>query len=296
LPLSEILFGIQLIEILQLFFAPEHNWLFISITFLGNDTLLAGLGAVVYWCLDKSRGRLVTYVLFFGAYLNFFLKVLVVWPRPPVELRIVEKNDTSYGFPSGHAQDSTTFWAWTSLTFRRRFLGVLGIAIVSGVGISRVYLGLHYPAQVIGGYAVGLGVASVGTIVVRYFKPQNRNKSIWLLFTIAILAPLAAGVALGVGGQMNLSRIGGYLLGFWLGTLAETRYVRFTTEVTRAQRAVRILVGAAVTGFLILALSESLPGTNFISSFVSALIQGSTVALVVPLLFAIIERGRAAKS
>jgi membrane-associated phospholipid phosphatase len=297
LSLEELLLGPRLIEILQNLFAPQFNWIFAAITLLGDDAVLVGLGAVVYWCLDKRSGRLVTYVLLFGAYLNFFLKILVQWPRPPVELRIIEKDETSYGFPSGHAQDSTTFWAWMCLDFRRWILAALGTMIVIAVGISRIYLGVHYPAQVIGGWVIGLVVTGVGMMVLRHLPTRNKESSVMIqaLFVVAMLVPLAVAASLGAMGEVNPGRIGGYLFGFWLGTLAEARYVQFTTEVNGAQKILRIAIGGAVTGFLVLTLGRILPETSLIPSFSNSVIQGLTVALIIPALFSVIERSRTRK-
>jgi len=283
-----------LIEILQSLFAHEFDWIFVAITLLGNDMFLAGLSALVYWCSDKSRGRIVTYVLFFGAYLNFFLKILVPWPRPPVELRMIEKNETSYGFPSGHVQDSTTFWTWIALDLRRWTLAALGVAIVAAVGISRIYLGVHYPAQVIGGYTIGLVVAVIGMFLMQYLPAQTKENSPMLesLFGIAILIPLTVVAVLGVIAEGNPGRIGGYLFGFWLGTLAEARFVGFTTDVTGAQKILRIAIGGVVTGVSVLVLGLILPESYLVPSFASSLIQGLTVALIVPLVFRRIERSQ----
>lgn len=295
--LEELLLGPRLIEILQSFFAPEFSWIFAAITLLGDDAVLVGLGAVVYWCLDKRRGRLVTYVLLFGAYLNFFLKILVHWPRPPAELRIIEKDEMSYGFPSGHAQDSTTFWAWMSLDYGKWILAALGTVIVIAVGISRIYLGAHYPAQVIGGWVIGLIVAQVGMIALRHLPTRYKEGSVMIqaVFVVAMLVPLTLAASLGAMGEVNPGRIGGYLFGFWLGTLAEARYVQFTTEVSGAQKILRIAIGGAVTGFLVLALGRILPETSLIPSFSNSVIQGLTVALIIPALFSVIERSRTRK-
>jgi len=297
LSLEELLLGPRLIEILQNLFAPQFNSIFAAITSLGDDAVLVGLGAVVYWCLDKRRGRLVTYVLLFGAYLNFFCKILVHWPRPPVELRIIEKNETSYGFPSGHAQDSTTFWAWMSLEFRQWILAALGIMIVVAVGISRIYLGVHYPAQVIGGWVIGFIVAEVGVVAARNLPTRSKQSTVMTkaLFVVAMLVPLAVAASLGATGGANPGRIGGYLFGFWLGNLAEARYVQFTTEVSGAQKILRIAIGGAVTGFLVLALQRILPETSLISSFSNSIVEGLTVALIIPALFNVIERSRTRK-
>jgi len=281
-----------MIETLQNLLSPGFDWILMAVTLLGSEAFLAGLSAVVYWCFDKPRGRLVTYVLFFGAYLNFFLKIVVPWPRPPAELRIVEKNETSYGFPSGHAQDSTTFWTWLWLGFRRQTLAVIGAGIVASVAISRVYLGLHYPAQVIGGALVGLAVPAVALIMLRYLPQRVENPTmLQALFLTGVLSPLAVSAIVGTVGEINPGRIGGYLFGFWLGALAEARYVQFTTEVSLLRKALRIVVGGAVIGLLTFVLGQVLPGTHLVPSLAGSMIQGLTTALVVPWLFNAIERG-----
>jgi len=251
----------------------------------------------VYWCFDKPRGRLVTYVLLLGAYLNLFLKLLIPWPRPPVNLRIVEKGETSYGFPSGHAQDSTTFWTWISLDLRKRILGIVGTVIVLAVGISRIYLGLHYPAQVIGGWVIGLAVAGIGMRITHYLpsRSQRISKIPQVLFAFATLAPAVVAVALGGAGDVNPARIGGYLFGFSLGSLAEDRYIRFTTRIDHPQKAIRIVVGGAITGFLVLVLGRVIPDAYLIPSLVQSVVLGLTVALVAPSLFSAIERNRRRK-
>lgn len=292
--LTELLFGTQLIEILQSLFAPQFNWVFAAITLLGDGTVLVGLSAVIYWCFDKPRGRLVTYVLLLGAYLNFFMKILIPWPRPPVDLRIVEKSETAYGFPSGHAQDSTTFWTWITLDFRKRILGILGAAVAVAVGMSRIYLGLHYPAQVIGGWIIGLAVACFGMLILRRIPHRNEQMRAipQILFAFSMLIPLAITVTSGVAGELNPGQTGGYLFGFALGALVEDRYVHFTVNVSTTRRIFRLMIGGALTGLLVLALGPILPDIYLIPSFVNSTVRGVFVATIVPALFTLVERNR----
>jgi len=294
LSISELLFGTQLIEILQSFFAPQFDWVFAAITLLGDGTVLVGLSAVIYWCFDKPRGRLLTYILLLGAYLNFFLKILIHSPRPPVGLRIVEKTETGYGFPSGHAQNSTTFWTWIAVDFRKRILAMLGAATVVAVGISRIYLGLHYPGQVIGGWIIGLALACFGMLVLRCIpKRDEQIKAIpQILFAFSMLVPLAIAVALGAAGEADPWQVGGYLFGFSLGVLVEDRYVHFPVNVGTAWRIIRLTIGAALTGLLVLTLGPILPDIYPAPAFVNSVTRGLFIAAVVPALFMLVERHR----
>jgi membrane-associated phospholipid phosphatase len=295
LTLAELLYGTQLIRILQSSFSPQFSWVFEAITLLGDGTVLVGLSAAIYWCFDKSSGRLVTYVLLFGAYLNFFLKIFIPWPRPPADLRLAEKSEASYGFPSGHAQNSTTFWAWITLDFRKKILGLLAVVIVVAVGISRVYLGLHYLAQVIGGWTVGVAVAWFGMLILQHIPHRNdRIRAIpQVLFAFSTLIPLVIAVMLGAANEIDPGQIGGYLFGFSLGALAEDRYVRFTVDISTMQRILRLVIGGALTGLLLLALQPILPDTYLVPTFVSSVIRGLFVAVIVPAVFTRIECGRA---
>lgn len=293
LSFGDLLFGTQLIQILQNLLSPGFDRVFEAVTMLGNDAFLVGLTATVYWCFDKRRGRQVTYILFLGAYLNLFLKVLIPWPRPPVELRIVEKNESSYGFPSGNAQDTTTFWTWISLSFRKRIIAVLGTAMVLAVGISRIYLGVHYPAQVIGGWAIGFAVAGLGMIAMKRLRWDGKavQATEQLVFAFVTLIPLLIAVLLGAASEINPGQIGGYLFAFSLGVIVEERYVRFGTEISPSKRILRIIIGGAMVGGLVFALDTMLPLAYLVSAFANSFIRGLAVVLIVPAVFKIIEGG-----
>jgi len=293
LSLAELLFGTQLIQMLQQLLAPEFDRIFLAISVLGSDQVLVALTAIVYWCFDKRYGRLVTYILFLGAYLNVFLKVLILWPRPPVELRIADKSATSFGFPSGHAQDSATFWTALSGEFRSRILAAAATIVVLAVGISRIHLGAHYPAQVVGGWLIGFAVASLAILIVRHLKNQDGRIRIGphLVFTFAALLPFAIGVvAFGTSSEFNPGGIGGYLLGFSLGAIVEDRYLGFSTNIDSMRRIFRIFLGVAITGSVVFVLSRPLPEAYVLTSFINAFIRGMMVVFIVPAVFRIIER------
>ena len=211
---------------------------------------------------------------------------------PPPTLRIVEKTEMSNGFPSGNAQGATTFWTWISLDFRNKALAIVGTLVASAVGISRIYLGVHFPAQVIGGWVIGFGVAGLSFLFVRRIPGENNRIRLvpQVIFAFATLIPLAMAVALGAIGEINPGLVAGYLFAFSLGAVLEDRYVRFKTKINTTKRVIRIVVGAATVGGLSFAMNPLLPMTKLIPAFANSAILGLAVVLIVPIIFKITER------
>lgn len=118
-----------------------------------------------------------TFILAFSAGLNEILKHLFVRPRPQFMPLI---NEPSYSFPSGHSMNSFVFY--TCLAYfifsrvdnrtYRRLLYFLSAAIILLIGISRIYLGAHYPSDVLAGYAAG---ALWFFVVTLFEKTQSKH-------------------------------------------------------------------------------------------------------------------------
>jgi undecaprenyl-diphosphatase len=138
------------------------------ITWAGSALVLVPL-AVVY-CLVLARAGLwreaATVALSLGGAMLIYdlTKTLTARPRPSVEhLQAV----TGSSFPSGHATQASAFWLSLVLVlhatrvtpFARRTAGAVATALVLGVAWSRVYLGVHYPSDVLAGVILGSGWA-----------------------------------------------------------------------------------------------------------------------------------------
>jgi membrane-associated phospholipid phosphatase len=138
------------------------------ITWAGSALVLVPL-AVVY-CLVLARAGLwreaATVALSLGGAMLIYelTKTLTSRPRPSVEhLQAVSGSS----FPSGHATQASAFWLSLVLVLRatrvqpfaRRMASALATALVLGVAWSRVYLGVHYPSDVVAGVVLGSGWA-----------------------------------------------------------------------------------------------------------------------------------------
>ncbi|MDH5672649.1 MAG: phosphatase PAP2 family protein [Myxococcales bacterium] len=140
-----------------------------DITALGSLSVLVLLvsGVIGYFALAR-RGDVVALVLASaagGAIINWLMKLFFARPRPAIVPHLTEV--ASLSFPSGHAMLSTIVYltlgaVLAELSPRKRLKSfVLGVALILAVlvGLSRVYLGVHYPSDVLAGWSAGLSWA-----------------------------------------------------------------------------------------------------------------------------------------
>jgi membrane-associated phospholipid phosphatase len=132
-------------------------------TFFGEPTLLIGAAAVVALLLWRARlartGLVLLAVTLTGRILSEVQKYWIARARPDLEPHLVIVKTSS--FPSGHATSSMIFYLTVALVLadhsRWRFTGVVAAIMLSLlIGTSRVMLGVHWPSDVVGGWAFGL--------------------------------------------------------------------------------------------------------------------------------------------
>lgn len=137
------------------------------ITELGSETIFLATVLLLFWCIDKQKAYLLMAVGFLGTVFNQFLKLLCQVPRPWVRdpnFTIVESARTGasgYSFPSGHSQNAVGTFATLACSAKDRFFKVLFIAICVLVPLSRMYLGVHTPADTLVGSAMALGCIAI---------------------------------------------------------------------------------------------------------------------------------------
>jgi undecaprenyl-diphosphatase len=158
--------------------SPLGLRVFTFITHLGDIPVIPAIavaGALVLW---RQRHRLVLVcwlsAFFGGVLVNRLLKLLIHRSRP---MRVV--HESTFSFPSGHAMAATIGYGmlayvmatyWRPPRIKRRFLFLAASIIALAVGVSRIYLGVHFPTDVIGGFAAGtawLAICVTGTRIAR---------------------------------------------------------------------------------------------------------------------------------
>jgi undecaprenyl-diphosphatase len=142
------------------FASPTLTRVMTAISLLGYDILIAGLAvalAVFLFLRWKHAAGWLAVSMAGALILDLTLKYAFRRPRPPVFFGVAPH---SYSFPSGHALCSFCFYsvlagliaARTRSTWLRVAVGILAAVLVIAIGLSRIYLGMHYPSDVIAGY------------------------------------------------------------------------------------------------------------------------------------------------
>ncbi|MFT5033733.1 MAG: membrane-associated phospholipid phosphatase [Bermanella sp.] len=154
--MSEVLnWGADVIIWAQQFQQPIVRLPLIALTWLGGAGYLATLPLVVF-ALNQRTGLRLALLMAATLFLNSVLKDAFALPRPfETYPDIVSAGERGLSFPSGHAQLVVIFWGLLALEIRRRWFSATAILLIFLTGYSRIYLGVHYPTDVMAGWLLG---------------------------------------------------------------------------------------------------------------------------------------------
>jgi membrane-associated phospholipid phosphatase len=129
----------------------------LGVTALGYEQFFILLLPTLYWCFDQRVGLRVGIMLLLGNLFNNFFKFLFHTPRPYWISDTVRafSHETSFGLPSGHAQIAASVWGWLAVEVRKRWFTALAVILMFLIGLSRIYLGVHFLTDVLLGWLLG---------------------------------------------------------------------------------------------------------------------------------------------
>lgn len=161
---------------------PFITNMFKAITFLASPLFLIILSIILFFIFkNKKYGLLSLINLIIVTLVNQILKFIFVRPRP-FEWMLIE--ETGYSFPSGHAMVSMGFYGmlifliWqTNITkTKKKIWTIILTIIILLIGISRMYLGVHYASDIIGGFTLSLSYLIIATSMVTYYLKYKHSK------------------------------------------------------------------------------------------------------------------------
>ena len=232
--------------------------LFVGISSLGAGETYLLLIPLVIWCVSYRLGVGLLLLFLVSSELNLVLKEILQHPRPFELVPELQRVAThGYGLPSGHAQNSVVVWGGLALAAscwrdtrsgssraQQHGLSWMLASMVPLIGLSRVYLGVHFPTDVLLGWMIGGGLM---VAAVTLWTRSGRSDS------FGVIPRLAAGVV-GVAALIPQQVESAFLLGLLAGALAGAVWKTRRTwsrsgadlHLSDRQRGLRFMVGVSV--------------------------------------------------
>ncbi|WP_206831775.1 phosphatase PAP2 family protein [Alicyclobacillus fructus] len=206
-----------------------------AFSFLGTESFYFAALPVLILAVDRVLGMRLAYVFFTSMYLNAWLKSYYHIARP-IGVPGIQSGDvrsaTGLSMPSGHAQGTMTFFTALALWLRRRVWLLVAVLLSVAVGVSRVYLGLHWPMDVVIGWVLGLFIGFFGWQMGRWWT--YRGIPFGVAMTLSVLFPA---ILLIFARDVTSSVYAVFLLVGGAGAALEKRFLRTAIDPALWKRA-----------------------------------------------------------
>lgn len=238
--------GIQVVLWFQQF-SPACDIPFKALTFLGDETFYLLFMPLVYWCIDRRTGARLLFLLLFSAYLNETAKALAGQPRPFAYDQRVRpiSHAVGGGMPSGHTQHAVVIWGYLAARRGGIISWLIAGFLIIGIPLSRVYLGVHFPTDLVGGYVLGVLILLLFLWLSPAVEDWLANIGFSQQLMISVFAPLLL-ILLNPAGGQNVLSMASTLMGVCSGFVLERRFVRFSCNGIWWKKTIRYLLGVAV--------------------------------------------------
>lgn len=223
-----------------------------GITYLGSTYFFLVLLPLVYWSKPLPGMQLAMLVLA-STYVNTVLKTAFAIERPfVISSDIVAKvNASYYAFPSGHAQLAATTWPMLASIVRRRWFTALAVLLIVLIGLSRLFMGVHYPQDVLAGWAIGLIIYLLHVVLVKPVDGWVARQSLAVHLALAVVIPIVLTVLMPVEETTTST---GAMLGMGIGFALNVHARRFVPSEGR-----RTVLGRSALGLALIAAVYLLP-------------------------------------
>ncbi len=263
-------FGINLIQSLQKL-SPALDGIMETGSVIGTPEFFLVLLPFIYWSIDRRIGIRTMLVLFSFDFINASLKVLFHQPRPywlgGVKPLSIAGTEGTYGIPSGHSGRTLAVSGYLATQIKRNWLWTIAVLYILLVGISRLYLGVHFPQDVLGGWILGIfviwAVIKWEGVIREWLTDKSLSTQIVLGFLIAMgMVLIGFVVRFIVAGTPDPAEwsaynaeartvthfftIAGVVFGAIAGYALMRQYARFDPKGVWAKRGIRYLLGIIV--------------------------------------------------
>nr|WP_306800351.1 phosphatase PAP2 family protein [Endozoicomonas sp. YOMI1] len=229
-------------------------------------------------------------------FINISFKDLLALPRPfDIDPAITPDREWGYGMPSGHAQNSGLLWIMLAVSVARRWFWVMVLSIVFLIGFSRVYFGLHFPGDILGGWVLAAALLWTNYCWGDKFTQWLNQQTFW--FLIGSLWLLLTGLYLlyCVFDMPIMTGLFAISLGFGTGYVITSRFLHYNGSGNIWQRLLRSVVGLMVLIFYLQVTKSCFPqvrsGEYYLVMFIVNTIAGLWLTLGAPMIFSLLSLG-----
>lgn len=240
-------FDIQALQVLEVMRTDTLNAVFEGVTMMGEEMIMILIVAVLYFAYDKHVAVKAFFITLVSISVNGIIKNCAKVPRPFALDHVScvrPETATGYSFPSGHTQIFATWTMVLSVHFRKILWGTVALAAIALVALSRVYLGAHYPSDVIVGALLGIAIGAGGCLL--YDKIPN--KTALFVGAAALATPFAIFFLIGADPLFDdFFKAYGMLVGLPVALEIEKRFADFGYDIVWWKKVLRVVVAVVIT-------------------------------------------------
>ena len=254
---------------------PVLDWIFSTITHLGEETFFLVIAIIFFWCVDKRHGYFILITGLVGTVVNQVAKLFFRVPRPWIldeNFNIVEsarEEATGYSFPSGHTQNIAGTYGAIAAHKPSKWKTVICTTIIVLVAFSRMYLGVHTPLDVVVSLIIALAIILILRPVFATEDSFKRFMPLVVVMSVLLSVGFLAYV-LSIGGDTTLDphnyqsglknacTLLGCTAGLVIVYFVDSKFINFETEARWYAQILKLVLGLGVVLAIKAGLSQPL--------------------------------------
>lgn len=267
----EMPFHQQQLDWMVEFLSHRVSWLnpvFLILNYFDTEYFFFLLIPIIWVGFSSKWGIRIFYLFSANAILNGFVKSLLGWPRPSQDIpELGLFHFKTFGFPSGAAQTALLLGGLLIYYWKKRPMAAWTIAsiYILVISFSRIYLGVHYPTDILGGWVIGLIVLILFILTIDPIEKFLASRGLLFSFFLSLAIPIAI-----LGPFPKYHYMLGSFLGAAVGIYFSLKYRLYLPSPKKIPEGIlRSLIAVAILALIFFLWPSHLP--HYTRSFAAAL-------------------------